>query len=151
MEISGTHMKTSLLAFLAFFLSLTPVRADTSEKNADPLPLTYFGLHIHRSDSGTSWPNVPFGSWRLWDSYVGWAQLEPSRGTWDFSRLDKYVAMARLTKVDILLPLAMTPQWASARPYEASPYRPGNAAEPANMDDWVRYVTTVTPQARSPA
>lgn len=108
-----------------------------------PVTTGFFGLHIHRTDAGTAWPTVPFGSWRLWDAYVGWAQLEPERGKWDFSRLDKYTAMAALTKTDLLLPLAMTPQWASARPAEPSGYRPGNVAEPADMADWRNYVQTV--------
>jgi len=109
----------------------------------DAIPLEYFGMHIHRADNGTAWPNVPFGSWRLWDAYVGWANLEPARGKWDFSRLDRYIAMAAITKVDILLPLAMTPSWASARPLEASVYKPGNVAEPARIEDWENYVATV--------
>jgi hypothetical protein len=110
---------------------------------SDPVPLTYFGLHIHRADAGTAWPKVPFGSWRLWDAHVGWAQLEPERGKWDFTRLDKYAAMARITKTDILLPLAMTPRWAAARPDEPSLYRPGNSSEPASLVDWENYVAKV--------
>jgi hypothetical protein len=103
----------------------------------------YFGLHLHRADAGTTWPPVRFGSWRLWDAYVAWPYLEPKRGEWDFKRLDKYVAMAELTGVDILLPLGLTPAWASARPNEKSSYNPGNAAEPAMMEDWRNYVRTV--------
>jgi hypothetical protein len=110
---------------------------------AIPIPRDYFGLHMHRADDGTPWPEVKFGSWRLWDAYVNWRHLEPQRGQWDFKRLDKYVAMAKLTGVDILLPLALTPDWASARPKEKSPYGPGNAAEPYNMEDWRNYVRTV--------
>ena len=108
-----------------------------------PIPRSYFGLHLHRADAGTPWPEAKFGSWRLWDAYVNWRHLEPQRGYWDFKRLDKYVAMAKLTGVDILLPLALTPAWASARPLEKSPYGPGNAAEPYNLDDWRNYVRTV--------
>lgn len=132
-------MKRPILALLTSLLGFTGIAAAAPE----PVTLDYFGLHIHRADRGTAWPSVPFGSWRLWDAYVGWAQLEPARGQWDFARLDRYVAMAQLTHVDLLLPLAMTPQWASARPYEKSGYRPGNAAEPAHMVDWLLYVETV--------
>lgn len=110
---------------------------------AAPIPRDYFGLHMHRADDGTPWPQVKFGSWRLWDAFVNWRHLETQRGNWDFKRLDKYVAMAKLTGVDILLPLALTPAWASARPEEKSPYGLGNAAEPYNMDDWRNYVRTV--------
>ena len=110
---------------------------------AVPIPRTYFGLHMHRADAGTPWPEARFGSWRLWDAYANWRHLEPQRGYWDFKRLDKYVTMAKLTGVEILLPLALTPVWASARPLEKSPYGPGNAAEPYNMEDWRNYVRAV--------
>ena len=107
------------------------------------IPRTYFGMHFHRLDAGTTWPSFPIGTWRLWDSYVAWPNLEPERGKWDFKRLDRYVAMAKLTGTTILLPLGLSPRWASARPSEASSYQPGNAAEPSDIEDWKRYVRTV--------
>jgi hypothetical protein len=127
------------------FITMHIASAQPAERNiaAERISPQYFGLHIHRADAGTVWPSVPFGSWRLWDAYVGWAQLEPEQGMWDFSRLDRYVAMAKLTNVELLLPLAMTPKWAAARPDEPSGYRPGNASEPLRMSDWINYVTTV--------
>ena len=64
----------------------------------------YFGLHMHRADSGTAWPKAAFGSWRLWDAGVAWPDLQPSKAQWDFNRLDRYVEMGRLTNVDVLLP-----------------------------------------------
>jgi hypothetical protein len=42
-----------------------------------------------------------------------------------------------------MLPLGLSPKWASSRPEEKSAYRPGNAAPPANLDDWREYVRTV--------
>lgn len=77
------------------------------------------------------------------DAYVVWPNLEPEKGQWKFDTLDKYVAMANLAGVDILLPLAFSPAWASARPTERSAYRPGYAAEPLDMDNWRNYVRTV--------
>lgn len=136
-------MKKLIALLFATGLLACSQASSAQESNAEKIPLQYFGLHLHRADEGTAWPNVPFGSWRLWDAYVGWAQLEPVRGQWSFAKLDRYVAMAKITNVDLLLPLAMTPNWASARPNEASPYRPGTSAEPASMDDWRAYVTTV--------
>lgn len=135
-------MSTFARRILSFALLLLALSAH-AQTNTDGVPRTYFGLHIHYADKGTVWPNVPFGSWRLWDAYVTWSDLEPSAGKWDFARLDRYVAMAAITKVDLLLPLANTPRWAAARPDEPSGYKPGNASEPANMDDWRRYVKTV--------
>lgn len=127
-----------LLTFLMSGLTSTGASAQS-----DAIPIEFFGLHIHRADKGTAWPDVPFGSWRLWDAYVDWPNLEPSPAKWDFLRLDRYVAMAKLGKVEILLPLGNSPSWASARPAEPSAYKPGNASEPANIEDWRRYVRTV--------
>jgi len=136
-------MNKLIALLLGAFLVTCTHAAPLQETNPEKIPLQYFGLHIHRADAGTAWPNVAFGSWRLWDAYVGWAQLEPTQGKWNFSKLDRYVGMAKLTHVELLLPLAMTPNWASARPNEASAYRPGNSAEPANIEDWQNYVATV--------
>ncbi|MEO6825127.1 MAG: glycosyl hydrolase [Nitrosospira sp.] len=110
---------------------------------SQPIPREFFGLHIHRADRGAAWPNIPFGSWRLWDAYVTWAQLESAQNKWDFSRLDRYVGMAKQHNVEILLPLANTPQWAAARSNEPSGYEPGNASEPSDIEDWRSYVRTV--------
>lgn len=115
--------------------------ADTSA--AEPIPRAFFGMHFHRADTTTRWPAVPIGSWRLWDAMVAWPQLQPAPGKWDFQRLDRYVAMAKLTGASILLPLGLTPNWASARPGEKSSYSPGNAAEPRDIEDWKRYVQKV--------
>lgn len=113
----------------------------------------YFGMHMHgiavrRSwvpyvDRLTAWPEVDFGSWRLWDAYVAWPNLQPHRNRWDFSVLDHYIELAIEHDVEIVLPLGLTPAWASTRPDEKSSYKPGNAAEPANLDDWRIYVRTV--------
>jgi GH35 family endo-1,4-beta-xylanase len=108
------------------------------------IPRTFFGLHIHRLTSGTAWPEVSVPSWRLWDAQVKWFDLEPSRGQWRFDRLDKYVAMAEQHNTQVLLPLASTPQWASARPNSRfRSQRPGLAGEPKDMDDWRNYVRQV--------
>jgi hypothetical protein len=108
----------------------------------------YFGMHIHRADAGTPWPDVPFGSWRLWDANVSWRDIQPEKNRWDFSRLDIDVAMGRLTNTELLLPLGLTPQWASSRPMEKSAYALGNAAEPRLMEDWERYVETIARRYR---
>jgi hypothetical protein len=108
-----------------------------------PIPAPYFGMHIHHAASGTPWPPVEFGSWRLWDSGVAWPQLEPQLGKWDFTLLDRYVQLAAQHHVEIVLTLGLTPAWASARPQEPSAYSRGNAAEPRSLADWEDYVRVV--------
>ena len=107
-----------------------------------PVPREYWGLHIHRAGALGSWP-AAFGAWRLWDARVAWPNLEPNPGQWRFDALDEYVEMAREHRVEILLPLGMSPSWASARPSEVSSYSPGATAEPADLQRWRDYVRTV--------
>jgi len=135
-------MKNTFLLWLALIACLS-TNPSIAADNGVAFPKEYFGLHIHRSDQGTTWPTVPFGSWRLWDAYVTWADLEPAPNQWRFERLDRLVAMARITGTDVLLPLANTPTWAAARSTEPSAYKLGNASEPASMDAWRNYVKTV--------
>lgn len=111
--------------------------------HAAVVPPEYFGLHIHGADSGTAWPNAGFGSWRLWDTRVQWTHLQTTRWSWNFAKLDRYVELAEANKVSLLLPLGLSPRWASARPNEQSAYGEGRAAEPASMEDWRVYVRTV--------
>ena len=109
-----------------------------------PVSSRYFGMHITDAAGETPWPVVPFGTWRLWDAYVTWKDLEPSKGIWNFAKLDALVALAAQHNAEIILPFALTPQWASARPYEPSAYTPGAAAEPSSIQDWIDYVQAVT-------
>jgi hypothetical protein len=109
------------------------------------VPPEFFGLHIHHLDvpykqGASSWPFIPFGSWRLWGAYVQWKELEPQKGQWDFRRLDRYVDEAGRHNIELMLTLGRTPQWASARPNEDCK---GCAAEPASIEDWKNYVRTV--------
>ncbi|GAB2886761.1 hypothetical protein GCM10027046_13840 [Uliginosibacterium flavum] len=102
----------------------------------------YFGLHMHRAEA-IRWPAVKFGSWRLWDSGISWADIERTPGQFDFARLDRYILMAERFKLEVVLPLALTPQWASSKPKQASAYGPGKASPPADIELWRRFVRTV--------
>lgn len=117
---------------------------------ANPVPISakFFGMHMHSAHAKTPWPSVPFSSWRLWDASVAWPHLEGKKGEWNFARLDRYLELAEQHQVEIVLPLGLTPQWASARPTEPSAYSPivgddGRAAPPKNIEDWRNYVRTV--------
>lgn len=103
----------------------------------------FFGMHVHNSGSLRNWPDIPIGSIRLWDSRVNWASLEPQRGVWQFARLDEFISWAEERGVDVLLPLGVTPRWASARPGEKGAYGWGSAAEPSDIENWRNYVRTV--------
>lgn len=108
----------------------------------------YFGLHVHNEGSARHWPEIGIGSLRLWDADVSWAYLERVQGRFDFRRLDEYLDWARARGVEVLLPLGVTPSWASARPLEDGAYGKGTAAEPADTDSWRRYVRAVATHAK---
>jgi hypothetical protein len=134
---------TSCFASLVFALASAAPAFAQQGRALGPTPLNYFGLIMHRLDSGTPWPPFQFGSWRFWDAYVGWPDVEPKQGDWQFKRLDLYVMAATTKGVDIIYPLGLSAPWASARPTEKSGYKPGYAAEPADLENWRRYVRTV--------
>lgn len=130
-------------ALLLVAVALTTLVGQAAAQLLGPVGRDFFGMVMNRSDPQQVWPIVPFGSWRLWDANTAWPQLEPQRGRWDFSRLDRLVSEAEQRGVRPLLVLAHSPAWASARPEEVSAYRPGVAAEPARIEDWKTYVRTV--------
>lgn len=122
-----------------------------------PMPVTreYFGLHMskllqpHHGGKTSSWPDLDIGSWRLWGAYVAWRDIEPQRGAFKFDWLDSYVRMAEAKRVELVLTLGMTPTWAASRAGEACIFGPpGCASEPARLEDWEHYVTSVVRRYR---
>jgi len=148
MQILSARMRfaPSICAFLCLFALRTYARADGTQRLDTPkelIPATYFGMHFHHLGGVTPWPSVPVGEWRLWDCHTAWPDLEPQKGQWRFQTLDAYLTLAAQHNTGVLLPLGLSPRWASARPMERSTYQPGFAAEPRDIDDWREYVATV--------
>lgn len=86
---------------------------------------TYFGMHIHSLEPGTPWPDsvvpsVQFGGIRLWDSGVGWAEINTADGVYNFSHMDSWLSEAQANNVDVLYNLGRTPNWASSMPNDNS-------------------------------
>jgi Glycosyl hydrolases family 39 len=147
MKFGSINNCIAILGFLSLTLG-NLVHAEVTRDTPGSIPLSFFGMHIHRADTTTRWPKSPIGSWRLWDAYVAWPNLEPDRGKWDFRRLDSFVLKAERAGASLLLPLGLSPRWASARPDEKASYQPGNAAEPLRIEDWRNYVRTVASRYR---
>jgi len=137
-------MKLAHLGLLALLplLGGATVGAATYER-PDVVPPQFFGLVMHRALTTTAWPPVAFGSWRLWDNYVRWTDLEPSRNGWRFADFDRMVALGRDHRVEMLYTLGQTPAWASSRPDEKFVYGLGAGSAPADMLDFGRYVEAV--------
>lgn len=110
---------------------------------ATPVPKDFFGLIIHRSHTAGRWPAMPFGSLRLWDSYLKWMDIQPAPNTWRFENFDHQVELARQNGVDMIHTLGQTPAWASVAEQERHAYGPGSGGMPKNIDDWQVYVEKV--------
>jgi hypothetical protein len=94
-------------------------RAPAQSSRAGKIPPTLFGMHFRFDNNGSgkqvTWPGVPFGSLRLWDTDTRWQNMNPSSGKYDFDVLDQYLAAAKKNGLgDVLLTLSSTPQWAAA-------------------------------------
>ncbi len=95
-------------------------------------------------DLSLPWPQSNFGTWRLWDQAgTTWAALEPQKGVWNYTLLDKAVEDAQAHNVQIDFVLGQSPTWASARPDDFSYYGAGAAAEPKDNQDWIDYLRNV--------
>lgn len=97
---------------------------------------------IHKSDL-SEWPAIGAKWVRLWDTGDTWNRYEKERGKIDWAPLDDKVRLARRRGVEILYVFAYTPTWASARPRESHYTGGGARAEPADIEDWKRFVSAV--------
>ncbi|MHB1098288.1 MAG: hypothetical protein ACYCZR_01920 [Burkholderiales bacterium] len=106
------------------------------------------GIHVHDPAHIEAAASTGYSAIRLWDTGTGWSSLEPQQHLWKFDRIDAYVAASEKAHLKILWTIGNTPRWASARPNEKCAYGYGCAAEPANIEDWRRYVRTIATRFR---
>ncbi|MCH0564805.1 MULTISPECIES: helix-turn-helix domain-containing protein [unclassified Streptomyces] len=105
------------------------------------VPGSFYGVTVN-SGSGAM-PTFRVGAVRLWDSGSRWALVEPERGRYDWSVLDRLVDGARQVHLPVLYTFGGTPSWA-APDAPPGPYTDGSrAAPPDAVDDWVRFVRAV--------
>ncbi|MEO3873294.1 helix-turn-helix domain-containing protein [Nonomuraea sp. B12E4] len=106
-----------------------------------PVPDTLFGVTINSATGAM--PDFRMGAVRLWDSATRWSQLQPRRGEFDWSTLDRHVRGAREAGLPVLLAFGGTPGWASPTG-PAAPYPDGaRAAPPDDLADWDAFVKAV--------
>ena len=130
-------------ALLGAAVASSTVPADAGGP-ARAIERTFFGLHIFLPRQIPQWPDVGFGTWRLWDTAgTTWTAINPQRDRWNFDALDDAVARAERGGVDALLTLGQTPRWASSDPDRPGPHGAGSSAPPRDIADWVRYVEVV--------
>ena len=97
------------------------------------VPSAYFAMNLSMT---ADWPTAPsLGAIRLWDTQTAWEFAEPSRGVYDWTNIDSWVATAQAHGVDVLYTFGRTPAWASAAGTPDTP--------PADLTAWDEFVTAL--------
>jgi hypothetical protein len=128
------------------------------------IPASLFGLHFRFNENQQlygapcpavvlKYPNLPYGSLRLWDTDTRWQNLNLAAGTFNFACLDPYLATARSAGVtELILTLSSTPHWAASNPSvntcDYSFFQTGDCSPPADLNsdgtgtnqDWRDYI-----------
>lgn len=82
--------------------------------------------------------------YRLWDMNVAWKDVNPAPGVFDFSELDRRIALVNSWGARPVLVLGLTPTWASTNPGAGNGiWGAGSAYPPVSMDSWRDYVQAV--------
>ncbi|MDQ8701052.1 helix-turn-helix domain-containing protein [Streptomyces sp. LHD-70] len=101
----------------------------------------YFGMTMN-TDTGQT-PDFRVGGLRLWDGETRWGQVEPERGEFEWSVLERLVEGAERADLPVLFTFGGTPGWA-APDSPRTLYTDGTrTAPPDDLADWDRFVTAV--------
>ncbi|MFI5549863.1 helix-turn-helix domain-containing protein [Streptomyces sp. NPDC051738] len=88
-----------------------PVGADGWAQGPSPVAPELFGVTMN-SFSGVM-PSFRVGTVRLWDSETRWSQLEPERGEFDWSTLDRLLDGAERQDLPTVFVFGAAPPWAA--------------------------------------
>lgn len=108
-------------------VSAVPIGAESWAQAPLPVAREMFGVTMN-SFSGVM-PAFRVGAVRLWDSETRWSQLEPARGVFDFSTLDRLLDGAERQSLPVTFVFGGTPGWAAPNGREAA-YREDCRAAP---------------------
>jgi hypothetical protein len=119
------------------------------------LPEAFFSLTYTQIES-SHYPSVPFGSVRLWDTNTTWAQIETSRGSYNWTDLDIWLRNIKSHGQDAMYTFGRVPHWASSEPSQTCPYAvstPGCAAPTSDLNSgdnmWKEFVTAIVKHSLS--
>ncbi|HEV2467637.1 MAG TPA: hypothetical protein VGS78_00475 [Candidatus Sulfotelmatobacter sp.] len=130
-----------------------------SSVNSNAIPASLFDMTAHTGVLfSTPWPTMPIYSMRLWDTNTGWAQLNPSKGVYDWSTLDSWISAAGSNNAQLIYTFGQTPGWASSKPNDSSCDYENGACDPPNDlnsdgtgtdQHFVNFVTAIAQHAPS--
>lgn len=107
-----------------------------------PIPATSFGMHDNnQSGVGSSYPTVPFGTFRFWDNQASdWYNLETARGVYNWAPLDTWVNRLNAAGVDIIYTFGYTPLWATGGAGSQGSY---SCLPPTLNQDMIDFISAV--------
>ena len=115
----------------------------------------FFSLSYTQIEA-SHYPSVPFGGVRLWDTNTTWAQIETSRGSYNWTDLDIWLRNIASHGQDAMYTFGRVPHWASSQPSQSCAYAvsdPGCAAPTADLNSgdniWKEFVTAVVKHSLS--
>ncbi|WP_063776799.1 helix-turn-helix domain-containing protein [Streptomyces viridochromogenes] len=123
----------------------TPVGATSWTQAPTPVSPELFGVTMN-SSSGAM-PSFRAGALRLWDSETRWAQLDPDRGEFDWSTLDRLLDGAEQAGLPTLFVFGGTPAWAAPNRRKAAYPDGSRAAPPDDLNDWDTFVRALVRHA----
>ncbi|GAA2596766.1 hypothetical protein GCM10010399_29250 [Dactylosporangium fulvum] len=111
-----------------------------------PVSPSFFGVTVNSSTGNT--PGFTVGALRLWDSETRWAQIQPAKGVFDWSVLDRLVAGAEHAGLPVLYVAGGTPGWAAPGGRRSVYPEDARSAPPDDLADWDTYMRALTQRYR---
>jgi polysaccharide biosynthesis protein PslG len=143
LNLIAAAVAAALVIPLTTTAQAAPIKNPSKNLENTVIDDSLFGLHVKDEQLGV-WPTIKFGSLRLWDNGTAWANIETSRGVFDWTNLDNAVATANKNGMsDILMVLSGTPAWATNQRNPLALPAPDASGVPANMADWDNWVRAV--------
>lgn len=136
-------MKKTTIAILFLLFVALSAHAQT------PLPADFFGFSISPTTLTTpaNFPSVGFGSMRVSGFNSQWSHLNPSNGTYNFTDLDSWLALANAQGKEVVLGVYFTPAWASSNPTGSCTAGAGTCYPPSDIASgdnfWKAYITAL--------
>ena len=106
---------------------------------------SFFGMH-YSSATYKPWPAVNFQTLRTLGQWpgVGWANLNPSNGVFNWASLDAVVNASTSRGVDIIYSFYDVPPWASSGPGTCPSGVPVGSCDKPDLTAWKNFVTQIT-------
>ena len=117
------------------------------EGYAGPVPSTYFAMHILQP---SDWPTVSVGALGKVTGVL-WPYVEPTRGQYNWTRLDEFVDEANANGVGLMYSSEGVPPWAAADQSTCTPqeyFAPYCTSTVSNLQYWDDFVTQLVTRYR---